>query len=166
MRRVLVLIILILLMSQFIFAQESAPKISLKDLNGRSVNLDSIWLKGVTIIDFWATWCTPCKESLPHLNDLNEKYSEKGLQVLAVSIDGTKSIDKVRPYIIEQGFSFSVYLDPKAEALKAFGGKNIPHTVIIDKQGKIAYTKYGFLPGDEEDFEKVILQLLNTESNE
>ncbi|MCX7835159.1 MAG: TlpA family protein disulfide reductase [bacterium] len=154
-------------MNNSLYSQEAAPKLVLTDLEGNSVSLDTIYPKGPTVLDFWATWCTPCKEALPHLNEIYEKYHKDGLQVLAISVDGTKTMDKVSPFIINEGYSFKVFMDPKSEALKAFGGKNIPHTVLVDRAGKIVLTKIGYLPGDEEVLEKKIVELLNTnESHE
>ncbi len=144
---------------------DKAPSVSVQTLEGKTVKLDTLFAKGPAILDFWATWCTPCKEALPGLDELYLKYRDKGLQVYAIAVDGPKSIGKVQPYVVGEGFNFTVYLDPTNEALKAFGGKSVPHTVVVNTSGEVVFTKFGNLPGDEATLEKEIEKLLPAKSD-
>ncbi|MDK9700659.1 MAG: TlpA family protein disulfide reductase [bacterium] len=162
MKRVVQLFILVMvvLSASFGFAQDKAPSVTLKGFDGNAVELSQYWENGPVLIDFWATWCTPCKESLPHFDEIYAKYKDKGLQVLAISVDAPKSMSKVQPFIVGEGFTFTTLLDPNSEGLKAFGAKNIPHTVLVGKGGKILHTKFGYLPGDEEKLEEEVKKAL------
>ncbi len=158
--RKLALVSLLLLPLLMAIGAEKAPSVNVQTIDGQTVALDTMLIKGPTIVDFWATWCTPCKEALPGLDELYGKYKTRGLQVFAVAVDGPKTMSKVQPYVIGEGYNFTVYLDPSNDALKAFGGKSVPHTVLVNQKGEVVYTKFGNLPGDEAMLEKEIEKLL------
>ncbi len=113
-----------------------APGFTLTDLAGRSVSLES--LKGrVVLLDFWATWCVPCRKSMPELQTLHERYSARGLTVLGVSID-EKADAKVRKFIADKGFTYPVAVDsPKQPAWQEYRVKSIPAAWLIDRDGRI-----------------------------
>jgi len=116
-----------------------APAFRLAGLDGGTVDLKELRGK-VVLIDFWATWCPPCRESLPNTLTLHRKYADKGLAVLTVS-DETAA--KVRPFLKEHGYDFPAYLDPNSEVSSAFGVEAIPTFVIIDRNGKMVDTIVG-----------------------
>jgi thiol-disulfide isomerase/thioredoxin len=112
---------------------EPAPDADLLDLDGKGIRLSS--LKGkVVLIDFWATWCGPCRIGLPKTQELHDKFAGKGLAVLAVSIEDA---DVIRAFMKENGFTFPSYRDPDQKANKAYGITAIPTLVVIDRAGNL-----------------------------
>lgn len=139
---------------------KKAPDFKLEDLNGKTVELKSVYKKGITILSFWATWCKPCMEEMTELNDLYLAFKEKGLNLLAIATDNEKTVARVKPHIKSHGFTFSVLYDTNSEAARKYFAQSIPHTVVIDMQGKIVYTHSGFVKGDEKKLKEVIEKLL------
>ena len=141
-------------------AAERAPDFTLMDLDGKRVKLSDAIKKGPVLIDFWATWCKPCLQELPHVNELYRKHREQGLQVFAITIDSPKSQSKVKPFIKGQGYEFTVLLDQDSEARKLFGGKDVPLTILIDRKGEVVFRHLGYVPGDEKSLEEKVGKLV------
>lgn len=137
---------------------------TLDDLDGELFTLSESLGNGPVLLTFWATWCTPCKHELPRLQELFEKYSDQGFQVITVSEDSPKSQSKIKPYVRSKRFTFKVLLDPNGEILRLFQGKALPFQVLFDKNGEIVETHQGFNPGDEKILEAKILKLLESGS--
>jgi len=112
-----------------------APDFCLEALNGGKVHLNA--LKGkIVILNFWASWCGPCKEEMPSMDALNQHFKERDFVLLTISIDyGGR--EPVRKFIEKHPYQFSVLLDPKGNTLDLFQINRIPTTLIIDKKGKM-----------------------------
>jgi len=112
-----------------------APEFTLKALDGRDVNLGDYKGKYL-LVNFWATWCGPCKVEMPSIEELYQRFKLENFDVLAISNDmfGEKVVG---PYIKTQGFTFTVLLDPILQVSKQFGVVSLPTTYLIDPQGKI-----------------------------
>ena len=137
------------------FTNEPMTDLQLETIDGGSFKLKDQKDK-VVLMNFWATWCGPCIQEMPFLTKLHEKYGDKELQIVAVSIDDSSS--EVGPFAVKNKLNFPVVHSPAlAEQLKA---KPIPTTLFIDKQGRLRYRKVGFAEGDERDIEVVIRELL------
>jgi peroxiredoxin len=108
---------------------------SLEDLNGKKVGLKQFKGK-VVFLNFWATWCGPCREEMPGLEVLHQRFKEKNFVLLSVSVD-YEGAKPVREFINKHRYSFPVLLDPKCETLDLFEVKGIPTTFIIDKKGRM-----------------------------
>jgi len=145
---------------------KEAPDFSLKDINGKRVKLSDFTTNGPVLLDFWATWCVPCKQALPHLAKIYSTYKDQGFTFIAISTDNTRSVGKVRPYARSQKWDFPVLLDTDNEVLKRYRGNSVPHTVLIDSKGKIVRIWIGYHPGEEKDVEAEIVKLLNPEETE
>ena len=118
-----------------------APDFTLKTLEGREINLAS--LKGkVVLLDFWATWCSPCRESIPHLVALYKNYQEKGLQVIGMSVDKGEA-EVVRRFSKSMDIPYPIILTPE-EVTRDFGVTALPTTFLIDKEGRIQEKVIGF----------------------
>lgn len=112
-----------------------APDITIKSINNESLTLSS--LKGkVVLLNFWATWCPPCREEIPSMMKLNSAMAGKPFQMVAISIDegGKKAVEE---FFNESHFSLPAYLDPETSAAKIYGITGVPETFVIDKQGII-----------------------------
>lgn len=136
---------------------DNAPSFILKDLKGNTVTLDS--LKGkVVFLDFWASWCGPCKEELPELEALYKKYSKEGFEVVGVSVD--KSESKVVEFLEKRPVSFTILTDTKGQVAESFGLPGMPTGYFIGRDGVIQYKHVGFSKAFLPAYEKEIIELL------
>ena len=137
-----------------------APDFTLQTLDDKPFSLAKALEKGPVLLDFWALWCKPCLQGLPGTDELSRVYAEKGLTVLAVNTDTPRSIAKVRSYVKSKDFSFQVLLDPNGDMMRLYRFSKIPQLFLIGSDGKIAYSKLGYSPGQEkliaEEVEKVL----------
>lgn len=147
-------------------ARESAPDFELKDLKNQRFILKDNFKNGPILLDFWAFYCKPCLEALPEIEDLHKKYADQGLQVITISNDTPRSSKKIKPYVNSHKYSFKVLLDQDKRARKLFGGVNIPYTVLIDHNGKIAFSRLGYKAGDEHTLEEKVKELLEEFNSE
>jgi len=114
-------------------------------------------LKGkVVLIDFWATWCPPCKNSIPVFTKLYNKFHEQGFIVLGIGLEEKTPLENYRN---QHNIPYPILIGNK-EVARAYGVQGIPHIVIIDKKGKIRKTQVGFVPEIESMFEVFIDSLL------
>ncbi len=132
-------------------------KFSFKDTEGKKVSLSQFKGK-VIILDFWATWCVPCKEEIPGFIELQKKYGDRGLQIVGVSVDDT--MNQAKKYATEMKMNYPILLaEGKEDILKAYDPiKGIPVSIVIDREGRIATRHEGIAKMDV--FEKEILPLL------
>jgi len=130
---------------------------TMKDVEGKDVSLQSYKGK-VILLDFWATWCGPCKVEIPHFIEFQQKYGAKGLQVVGVSVDDP--VDKLAPYVKEMGMNYPVLQGLGHDAVQDAYGPilGIPVSVMISRDGKICATHTGLTGKDV--FEKEIESLL------
>ncbi|MFC2023018.1 TlpA family protein disulfide reductase [Chloroflexota bacterium] len=118
-----------------------APTFTLQDTNGNTVSLKE--LRGSPVmINFWATWCVPCGEEMPYLQEIYDIWTSRGLVFL--SVDTGEGADKVRDYLTERSLTFPVLLDSDQEvALKQYGLMYLPTTVLVDRDGVILAMPFG-----------------------
>jgi thiol-disulfide isomerase/thioredoxin len=136
-------------------AAQSAPDFTLEDLDGRNVTLSG--LKGkVVLLDFWATWCPPCRASIPSVEQLHKTYGARGLVVVGISLDGG-DWDSVKEFRNEAGITYPV-LKGTEEVAQQYLVRTIPAFVIVDKEGIIRKRYIG--SDNEEEIEKEIKALL------
>jgi peroxiredoxin len=114
---------------------KKTPDFSLKDLNGKKVEIKQFKGK-IVFLNFWATWCGPCKEEMPSLEVLHQQFKEKKFVLLTISVD-YEGIKPVREFLNKQHYTFPVLLDPNGETLDLFDVKGIPTTFMIDKKGRM-----------------------------
>ena len=142
-------------------AKVKAPNFRSKDLDGEDVVLEDLLGRGPIVVDFWATWCKPCIKELPYVQRMHDELSEEGLQVLAVTIDSPKTQSRVRPFIKSKHYGFRVVLDASQDVFRKLQGKgSVPYVVVLDREGYIRYRHTGYRPGDEQELEKVVRELL------
>jgi len=119
----------------------STPDFTLKTLEGQEITLSK--LKGkVVLLDFWATWCAPCRESIPHLVELYKTYGEKGLEVIGMNVDRGDT-DTVRRFVKSMDIPYPIAVTPE-EVSRDFGVTALPTTILIDKEGRLREKILGF----------------------
>ena len=137
----------------FLISQNVSPNLTLKKMNGKSVKLSEYLNKGPVLINFWATWCSPCKKEMVFLDQFERRYKDNGLSILSISIDSQKSLAHVRSYIRANNYTYDVFLDPNRQVFKKLNGNLMPTNVLIDKDGKVLWRHYGYIPGDEKNMD-------------
>lgn len=136
---------------------QAAPEVELKTLDGKDFKLSE--LKGsVVVMDYWATWCPPCRKGLPHINEMakDPELASKGVKVFAINSKETK--EKAKQYVEENKLTFSVPLDPDGKFGKAYKVRGIPTTVIVGRDGKVAEVFIGFGDGSEAKIKEAVLK--------
>lgn len=135
--RLVLFIALLLLIPQGRASDKRVPELALRDLSGHTQKLSS--LRGqIVVLNFWATWCGPCREELPLLARLNEQYSGRKVKFIAVSIDDPATRAQVRPYVEKQHLNLDVWLGGSVEQLDRYHlGQMVPATLILDPEGEI-----------------------------
>ena len=135
----------------------TAPAFSVKNLDGRTVRLSDLRNKPV-IVDFWATWCGPCRMSMPHLDAMQTRYAKQGLTVLGMSVDESGPAP-VRRFAQKSGIQFTLAM-ANDDLLEAYGPiRSIPTTFFINRKGEIVRRVVGYVDGETmEGYVKEILE--------
>jgi thiol-disulfide isomerase/thioredoxin len=140
-------------------AQSGLPDTQVKDVaSGKKISFNQAFTPGkVTLVNFWATWCVPCKKEIKNVREkLAEWHKDADFDYMTVSIDETRAEGLVRSYAKAQGWDFPYYIDPNKDLTRSLNFQNVPFTIIVDKAGKVAYMHAGYEEGGENEvFEKV-----------
>ncbi|WP_456407797.1 redoxin domain-containing protein [Caldithrix abyssi] len=136
-----------------------APAFTLNDLNGNEVSLSDFKGK-VVFVNFWATWCPPCRKEIPAFIELIDQYGDDGFVILGVAVDPREfqNVDKVKPFAKEMGINYPVVYDTKGVSQLYGGIRSIPTTFVINREGKVVGRIVGSRPKDV--FEGIIKDLL------
>jgi thiol-disulfide isomerase/thioredoxin len=138
-------------------AGSSMPDVTLHDAGGAPIRLSAFSGK-VLLVDFWASWCVPCKTSFPALDALYREYQSKGFDVVAINLDEQrKSADA---FLAAHPHRMTVLFDPKGIGPEAFGVKGMPTSYLIDRSGTIRFTHMGYSGDVAASYRKEISQLL------
>ena len=134
-----------------------APDFTLKSVRGDNLKL-SEYIGEVVVVNFWASWCSTCREQMPILNDIHLRYRETGLVMLGVNVD--KKMKKARRMLDELRVVFPILFDTSNNVSKRYDIDAMPTTYLIDRDGNIRYIHNGYSPGYEEDYERQIRELM------
>ena len=152
--RMTVTMVFVLLIYITCFAQDNSKTISavdftIRDINGKKVQLKNLLADGPVLLDFWALWCVPCLKEMPELNKIATKYKESGLTIVAVNQDSPSDQSKVKPFVKQKRFNFVVILDEDKDLWDQFNVNALPTSILIDQTGHVVYTHVGYKPGDQ-----------------
>ena len=138
-------------------AQNDLPDVKLKSLTGEEIRFNAFGNNDtVLIVSLWATWCVPCIQELEAISEqYDERQKETPFKLIAVSIDDSRTTQRVRPFVKGRGWPFEIYLDVNSDLKRALNINDVPHVFII-KGGKIVYQHNGYVAGNEDElFEKI-----------
>ena len=137
------------------------PAVDVQSLDGSTFNTGDIKNDGKPIIiNFWATWCSPCKRELNNIAELYEDWQdETGVKLIAMSIDDTRNMAKVAPYVNGKGWEYDVYIDPNGDFKRALGVNNVPHTFLVDGNGNVVWQHNSYNEGDEYELFELVKKL-------
>ena len=134
-----------------------APDITLTALSGESIRIAD--LKGqVVLLDFWASWCIPCRRSFPEVDALHRELQPKGLTVIAVNVDEQQK--NAYTFLEQYPHTMTVAFDPKGAAAQAFDLQAMPSSMIVDRRGRIRFTHEGYTDKTISQFRSEVLQLI------
>ena len=142
------------------------PDLKIRLLNGSFTTLHQLSQDGPLLIDFWATWCVPCKKVMKYLNEYHEEYANDNFKVLMINTDTPRSLGKVRGFIKSQNYSFNVGMDPNKVLSRKLNGMIMPTLILVDKGGIIKWRHQGYVAGEEIEIEKQIKKVLGKNINE
>ena len=139
----------------------SAPEFSGPAVvGGKSCKLSDLLKHGPVLLDFWATWCVPCLEELPHLQKIWLKYQDRGFNLVGVACDDPKTAAKIKPLIQSKGLKFINIADVDHKIRNMYNIRNFPTSILIGTDGRIVSISQGYRPGDEAHIDKAIAGLL------
>jgi len=143
-------------------AQTRLPSTMVQTMEGKKVDTKTFSNNGKPmIVNFWATWCAPCKRELSTIAEKYEKWQEEtGVKLIAVSIDDARSMARVAPYVNGQDWDYEFYLDPNGDLKRALNVNNVPHAFLIDGSGTIVYQHNNYEPGDENELYAKVKELV------
>lgn len=141
------------------------PSVDIKTLKGQNFNTSKLNNGGKPmVIDFWATWCTPCKKELNAISeDYAEWQKETGVKIVAISIDDSKSSGSVKSYVDGKGWDFEVYLDVNSDFKRAMNVNFVPHVFVVNGAGEIVWETSTYTEGGEAKLLEVIKKVAKGE---
>ncbi len=137
---------------------QPAPQVELNLLDGTTVNLEKHLGEHLVLLDFWATWCPPCREAMPVLDDLAQQYADRGLVVYAVNQG--EAVEPIVAFLEEHDLQLTVALDPERQVGSAFGIRGLPTLVVIDQSGVVQGFHVGFAPALKDSLTEELEALL------
>lgn len=142
------LVLCVALLAGSAHAAGTAPAFRVRDLEGRTLELEQLRHKGPVLLEFWATWCAPCRAAFPELEAMQREHAECGLTVIGISVDGPRNVAKVRPFVAREGLTFPIVLDLDGRMQQVYQVNQIPTAVLIDTNGVVVASRTGFRAGE------------------
>jgi peroxiredoxin len=139
--------------------RRQAPDFALQTLEGRTVRLSALRGKKVVLLNFWATWCPPCRQEMPTLQQLYTDYKKRGLEILAIDSEPAAKA-AVRAFVQELRLTFPVLLDPQREVSRQYRVPGLPVSVLIDRDGVIRHMGVGYRNWTDQEAKRDVERLL------
>jgi len=155
MKKIVLLFSLLLTFNAF--SQNNMPNIDVKTLDGSTINIQDVTNQDhIIVVSLWATWCVPCIKELDAISDIYEDWQEEtGVELIAISIDNSRTVKRVKTLVNGKGWEYQVLLDTNNDLKRALGASTVPLTLVI-KDNKIVLRHSGYAPGSEDElYEKI-----------
>lgn len=152
-KRLFSLVLLLIWLSTLSTAAHTAETLDLAKYRG-----------SVVVLDFWASWCVPCKRSFPWLNEMHARYADKGLVIIGVNVD--KDADEARAFLEKYPAQFRIHYDPDGELAEEFGVRGMPSSFVIGRDGQLAAQHLGFKVKKQAEYEATLATTLQQETKE
>jgi len=152
-----IVFLLCLFLNFFAFSQNELPSIDLTTTDGETINIQKAASSdNIVIVSLWATWCVPCLKELDAISEVWEEWQEETkVELIAVSVDDSRTVKRVKPLINGKGWNYKVLLDSNNDLKRALGASTVPLTLLV-KNNKIIYRHSGYSPSSEmELYEKI-----------
>ncbi|TNE64413.1 MAG: TlpA family protein disulfide reductase [Bacteroidetes bacterium] len=150
-----------------LFAQtlKTLPSANVKTMEGQTLNVQELGKSGkITVISFWATWCSPCKKELDAIKDYYEEWQETyDMELVAISVDDARTAAKVPAMVAQKGWEYRILHDFNKEFSQASNVASVPYTLLLDQTGNIVFEHTGYAPGDEIELEEHMKDLKTKE---
>ena len=137
--------------------QDEAPDFTLKSLDGGNLRLAE-YRGQVVLINFWASWCGPCRQEMPLLDRLHHRYADTGFVVLGINVEGDP--DSAQEIVDKTKVTFPILIDDGQKVSELYNLEAMPSTVVVDRDGVIRYVHLGYKPGDEAKYVEVVKALI------
>ena len=158
-------IIKILCLISILFAidkdKKNIPNLKIRMLDGTKTTIHELVEDGPLMIDFWATWCVPCKKVMKFLNDYHQEFEQENFKVLMINTDSPRSVGKVKSYVRSQDYKFLIGMDPNKSISKKLNGLVMPTLILVDRGGEVVWRHQGYLPGEEVEIKSQIESVVN-----
>lgn len=152
-----ILSLFLLMVSFCAISQNELPKVDLKTMDGKTVSSSELSKEDkIVIVSLWATWCVPCLKELDAISEVYDEWqSETNVELIAVSVDDSRTVKRVKPLINGKGWDYTILLDTNNDFQRALGAATVPLTLLI-KNNEIVFRHSGYSPGSEmELYEKI-----------
>jgi peroxiredoxin len=137
--------------------REDAPDFTLKSLDGSNLRLEE-YRGQVVLINFWASWCGPCRQEMPLLDRLHHRYEDTGFAVLGVNVEGEAA--PAQGIVDKTNVTFPILIDEGQKVSDMYNLQAMPTTVVVDRDGVVRYIHPGYKPGDEAKYVEVVKKLI------
>lgn len=137
--------------------QDDAPDFTLKSLEGSNLRLEE-YRGQVVLLNFWASWCGPCRQEMPLLDRLHHRYEDTGFAVLGVNVEGEPG--PAQEIVDKTNVTFPILIDDGQKVSEMYNLQAMPSTVVIDRDGVVRYIHLGYKPGDEAKYVEVVKKLI------
>ncbi|MGD8831925.1 MAG: TlpA disulfide reductase family protein [Pseudomonadales bacterium] len=136
---------------------DAAPDFTLKSLEGSNLRLDE-YRGQVVLLNFWASWCGPCRQEMPLLDRLHHRYEDTGFAVIGVNVEGDAA--PAQGIVDQTQVTFPILIDDGQKVSEMYNLQAMPSTVVIDRDGVVRYIHLGYKPGDEAKYVEVVKELI------
>jgi thiol-disulfide isomerase/thioredoxin len=140
---------------------KALPSATIKTLEGQNINVQELGESGkITVLSFWATWCSPCKKELDAIMDYYEEWQEEyDMELIAISVDDARTAAKIPAMVEQKGWEYRILLDSQKQFQNAANITSVPYTMLLDAEGNIVFEHTGYAPGDELELEEKLKEL-------
>lgn len=155
--------IYLILLLGFVSSQAESQVVknyTLQDISNNQVALYTLKGEKITVLDFWTTWCKPCRKAIPELNKIFTEFKDKGVQVVGVNCDGPRTTAQVPGVSRSLAINYPVLVDVNMDIANSLNIGSFPTLIILDQKNKVQYFHEGFIPGDEDEIVEAINKLL------